>query len=593
MLAQDRLLSAVCDKNQAAIASSLQVFYNLDSLAEVLLLVIDATVKHTVDASRAALDIESINALLYDFQLQVQSGAAGGAVGANSAFSAVPPSTLPSSTSGNGSGGGNTSGGNGGTADGNFPTAAASVVSTPLKRAQQTLSMAASSSAAAAAAAAAKGYGNGPVSTAQLRLAIQETAHLWSSSVHDLALRVHVLQRVVAKKEDPTTHERFLVALRRIAHKSSPHSSSSSASSSKQHTQQNTHHTTSTVATAAAGGSGDDFLLPLLTSGQLLELYWRRLGQALQEVATEKLKEFPAACSRAYPHLRRAAVEVVQNLQLWSERDKIRELRTGAIFPLTDVAAGGCGGGVGGMRAYMHAESEAVMGDVDMLGLDDDFDLDNNDAGADIGAGTAGADIDVTGFGGSSGGLSIIGAGGGNSGAGAVGSAVALGMFGSLCWGKDDLLGTHGRHYYSPAAAAGRAGTRNQYQHGITAKASSLSSSSSSRKQSQTPATRYGQLPGDAQPQPQAQEVGLVQGLKPLRDKFLISALSGMSAPILQMFPELEGYTGEGTYNVRTIHMNTYLEKYFISINKITIHKDKMILNHAHSTPPPPSYTHT
>lgn len=41
LLAQDRLLEAIKDKNQAAIANSLQVFYNLDSLPEITLMVID------------------------------------------------------------------------------------------------------------------------------------------------------------------------------------------------------------------------------------------------------------------------------------------------------------------------------------------------------------------------------------------------------------------------------------------------------------------------------------------------------------------------------------------------------------------------
>ena len=41
LLAQDRLLEAIQEKNQAAIANSLQVFYNLDSLPEIILMVID------------------------------------------------------------------------------------------------------------------------------------------------------------------------------------------------------------------------------------------------------------------------------------------------------------------------------------------------------------------------------------------------------------------------------------------------------------------------------------------------------------------------------------------------------------------------
>ena len=38
-------------------------------------------------------------------------------------------------------------------------------------------------------------------------------------------------------------------------------------------------------------------------------------------------------------------------------------------------------------------------------------------------------------------------------------------------------------------------------------------------------------------------DLGLVGGLKPLRDRYLAGALSRMTAPVLQMFPEMEGYT--------------------------------------------------
>jgi len=36
----------------------------------------------------------------------------------------------------------------------------------------------------------------------------------------------------------------------------------------------------------------------------------------------------------------------------------------------------------------------------------------------------------------------------------------------------------------------------------------------------------------------------LTSGLKPLKDTFLINVQSTLNAPIYQMFPELEGYTG-------------------------------------------------
>jgi hypothetical protein len=38
-------------------------------------------------------------------------------------------------------------------------------------------------------------------------------------------------------------------------------------------------------------------------------------------------------------------------------------------------------------------------------------------------------------------------------------------------------------------------------------------------------------------------EGGLLSGLRPIRDRYLLGALSKMNAPILQMFPDLDGYT--------------------------------------------------
>ena len=39
-------------------------------------------------------------------------------------------------------------------------------------------------------------------------------------------------------------------------------------------------------------------------------------------------------------------------------------------------------------------------------------------------------------------------------------------------------------------------------------------------------------------------EHNLVAGLKPMKDRYLLVSLNRMTAPILQMFPEVEGYTG-------------------------------------------------
>ena len=36
----------------------------------------------------------------------------------------------------------------------------------------------------------------------------------------------------------------------------------------------------------------------------------------------------------------------------------------------------------------------------------------------------------------------------------------------------------------------------------------------------------------------------LVAGLRPFRDRYLVGVLGRMTQPILQMFPEVDGYTG-------------------------------------------------
>jgi hypothetical protein len=55
--AQERLLTAVNEQNQATIAEALQLFYNLKSLPETVLMVIDNAVKHTGEISAVSSDV--------------------------------------------------------------------------------------------------------------------------------------------------------------------------------------------------------------------------------------------------------------------------------------------------------------------------------------------------------------------------------------------------------------------------------------------------------------------------------------------------------------------------------------------------------
>jgi len=113
------------------------------------------------------------------------------------------------------------------------------------------------------------------------------------------------------------------------------------------------------------------------------------------------------------------------------------------------------------------------------------------------------------------------------------GNGATCGMFGSLLWSQADLLGSAIGTSSSSSRAGKRELTRNresqrvdggENKHGSEAGGQSHSIHSSNNKESK--------------------EHSLVQGLKPMRDKYLLGVLAKMSAPIAQMFPELEGYTG-------------------------------------------------
>jgi hypothetical protein len=83
---------------------------------------------------------------------------------------------------------------------------------------------------------------------------------------------------VIAKKVDPTTHTRFAEVLR-----------------------------------AASANNTDRHALGV---GKLLDLFWSRVGMHLQDMANDMLKKHPIAATIVYPQLRKAASEVVKNLQV-------------------------------------------------------------------------------------------------------------------------------------------------------------------------------------------------------------------------------------------------------------------------------------
>jgi hypothetical protein len=104
---------------------------------------------------------------------------------------------------------------------------------------------------------------------------MREIAREWGAMISDQAMQINVLQRVIAKKEDPSTHVKFIDVLESV-------------------------------------GQGN----PALASNRLLDLFWARLQTSMQDVAAEKLKIQPVASSRIYPYLRKVAVEAVNTLKV-------------------------------------------------------------------------------------------------------------------------------------------------------------------------------------------------------------------------------------------------------------------------------------
>ncbi len=320
---------------------------------------------------------------------------------------------------------------------------------------------------------------------AQVRNAIREVAHVWTSLVHEMALQIHVLQRVVAKKEDPATHEKFTSVIQRLG------ANNAHGSAQSHHQKAHHHHPHYQQQQQQTTNS-------LLSRGLLLELFWHRLADALQEVANDKVRAFTSASTRAYPYIRRAAVEMLQDLRGWTE---------------TENGGAGLQGGKAGFVvrksctfAYKIIKCTYVFtGRRHMSPLVDDF------SSADIN-GAKGEDLEDE-------------IDGGNNGA-------TCGMFGSLLWSQADLLGSAIATSSSSSRAGKRELTRNRESQrgdggnepGSEAGGPSHSILSSSNRESK--------------------EHSLVQGLKPMRDKYLLGVLAKMSAPIAQMFPELEGYTG-------------------------------------------------
>ena len=361
------------------------------------MMVIDISVKKTADLSREALDFEALVSLQPELGVAAQSN--------------VGMSTISST--------------------------------------KKTLPLSVNNSSASASVTASSAPAGAIISSPQLLMAMREMGHLWSTIIHDNAMQMHSFQRVVAKKEDPTTHEKFLDVLKRIDKQS--------------------------AANNASGNAPQNVAQSTLSNGQLLELFWHRLSSALNDVAVEKVRAHPIAASRAYPYLRKAAVDLLENLKALTERDMIRDFHSGSstgsnFLPTKDF-------------------TESLCADLGAAGI----------------SSIAGKRRD-TGY-----------------------------MFGSLQWSQNDLLSTLDMGSLSRVSARNhynRANISNAYKERFD------TTSHSGIRRGQQHAT--GGLNDSAV---SGLEHNLVVGLKPIKDRFLLLSLARMTAPIMQMFPEVEGYT--------------------------------------------------
>jgi hypothetical protein len=280
--AQERLLLALRERNQATVAACLQIYFNLQSLPEIVLLAVDHTVRQTVELSKELIDLESIAKTFPDLS----------AIGADGKPNTNPGvlALIASGTAAGGAGGkkGGSSGG---------------VLHGFLCKGTEMIRL---------------------LTGGNLRLAIRDMAHNWSSVVFEQAMQIQALQKVLAKKEDPTTHKTFISVLR------------------------------SSGATGTVGSS-------LLAGGKILDLYWERLTEAMQEIVSDKLRVQPYVAIAVYPHLRKAAVDLVDNLQLLSAKESAADVVGLFDAALLEAAPSG------GTHTNAHAHTQQYEGEFGSL----------------------------------------------------------------------------------------------------------------------------------------------------------------------------------------------------------------------------------
>lgn len=228
---QERLLVSLQERSQASIAACLQIFYHLQSLPDILLFCIDNVVRSTMDLSINQLDVDTLAKEFPEL--------------ANTSTTSNIRSMLSSTNTSSNS----------------------STVTIGRNKGITTIPF--------------------PISN-PLRNKIKEMVHTWATIIYDQSMQIHILQRVIAKKEDPTTQMKFIEILKKL------------------------------VSSSSFMKNND-----LLANGKLLELFWERLS--LQDISNQKVKSQPIASSRLYPLLRKATIDIVMHMKAVAIQDSNRD----------------------------------------------------------------------------------------------------------------------------------------------------------------------------------------------------------------------------------------------------------------------------
>lgn len=250
---------------------SLQVFFNFSSLSEVLVSVVDEVVKDTLEKTESLLDLSSLQAMYLDFLHKGGGGGGGAAVPLSSSKKTPSSSASLSSLSGGG-------GGSGG-----------------------------SEKAGAVGSGTMGGSGGGgSVSLTQLRIAMRETVHSWSSTLYESSVKIIVVQRVLAKKDTPQ-----------------------------------------------GGRLGETVSFPGVASGcaqgPLLTLFWQRLSLGLVDIFNSKLKLYPQVSVRLYPYLRRALRgEVGGGVEAYLAQERGGDFMMSSYYYAALMGGGGSAAGASG-----------------------------------------------------------------------------------------------------------------------------------------------------------------------------------------------------------------------------------------------------